>query len=284
MGRLRNILTIAALGSVIALTKTYATKEQLESMQEVLEGETGPRGVVILIALYFFGAILALPVSPLEVITGYKYGFATGLLIVVAGKQTGGMVAYWLGRTVFREFFRTNVMPKWKILRALDGAFKEDGLKMAFAFRSMFIPTPVKNYGCAALGCKFWHATAASMVFGPLYGAANLYGGSAMRAVRDVGGGSEDVNYVKQAVKVVTGGLFVVASMLAMKIMKKHLAKLTEEVEAKADAVETAEQEIRRQPERIVIRENPSPTKTSRTASPLPRARTTTRKRSTSPQ
>jgi uncharacterized membrane protein YdjX (TVP38/TMEM64 family) len=249
--------------------------------------------------LYFFGAILAMPVSPLEVLTGYKYGFATGLVIIVAGKQTGGMVAYWLGRTVFREFFRTNVMPKWKILRALDGAFKEDGLKMAFAFRSMFIPTPVKNYGCAALGCKFWHATAASMVFGPLYGAANLYAGSAMRAVRDVGGGSEDVNYVKQAVKVVTGGLFVVASMLAMKIMKKHLAKLTEEVEAKADAVETAEQEIRRQPERIVIHntitidqsintinlsENPSPTKTSRTASPLPRARTTTRKRSTSPQ
>jgi uncharacterized membrane protein YdjX (TVP38/TMEM64 family) len=280
MGLRAKILAAAALGSVVLLAKTFAPKEEFDawwsSLLEIAEGESGPRGVMIVVALYFFGAILGMPPTPLEFFTGYKYGLTAGFAITVAGKQTGGMVAYWLGRTVFREFFRKNVMPTMKILRALDGAFKEDGLKMAFVFRSMFIPTPVKNYGCAALGCKFWHATAASMVFGPLYGAANLYAGSAARAVRDVGGGGADVNYVKQAVKVLTGGLFVLASIAAMSIMKKHLAKLTEEVEAKAAAAEAQEQQARREREpRAKLPASPRATRTTRrSASPTTRKRT----------
>jgi uncharacterized membrane protein YdjX (TVP38/TMEM64 family) len=226
------------LGALAAFAKQYATKEQMDQLMELAEGETGPRGMALVVGICFFGAIIGMPVVPVEVFTGYKYGMVQGFLLVVLGKQTGGMIAYWIGRTILRDFVRKNIVPKWKILQALDGAFEEEGLKMALAFRSMYIPTGVKNYGCAALGCGFWQATAASMVFGPLYAVTNLYAGATARDLRNAGktAGTGETDYVKQAVKIAMGGFFVLGIGMSMKIMKKQLAKVTAEVEKKAKA------------------------------------------------
>jgi uncharacterized membrane protein YdjX (TVP38/TMEM64 family) len=226
------IVGLAALVTAVYAVKTYATKEQVDALLEVAEGESGPRGMAMVSLFFFFGAVFALPVTPVEVLAGYKYGLAAGFMVVVIGKQLGGMAAYWLGRTVFRDFVRNNIVPQWKILQALDGAFKEEGFKMALVFRSMYIPTPVKNYGCAALGCSFWHATGASMIFGPLYAAANLYAGAMTRSMRDVSGGGE-VDYVALATKVLMGGAFVIGSYVAVREVKTQLGKLTAELEEK---------------------------------------------------
>lgn len=228
------IISLLVLGALLYAGKQYCTKEQMDQLMELAEGESGPKAIAIIIAICFFGAIFGIPTTPLEFFAGYKYGFGYGFLIIVSGKQLGGMAAYWIGRLFLRDWIRKNMVPKWKILMALDGAFEEEGLKMAFAFRSMYIPVAVKSYGCAALGCGFWQATAASMVFGPLYAAANLYAGAATREVRDASSAGGEADWVKNAVKITLGGIFVVGCGFAMKIMKKQLKKVTDELEAKA--------------------------------------------------
>lgn len=233
----KTIVAVLAMGAAAFAVKQFATKEQMDALMQIAEGESGPKGIAIIMALLFFGAIFALPVTPLEFFCGYKFGFLSGFLVVVGAKQTGGICAYWIGRLVLRDFIKRTIVPKWTILQALDGAFEEEGLKMAFAFRSMYIPTGIKNYGCGALGCGFWPSTCASMVFGPLYAAANLYAGATTRELRNAAGGQE-TDYVKQGVKIAMGGFFVVGCGMAMKIMKKQLAKVTAEVEAKANKKE----------------------------------------------
>lgn len=235
MGAASKILGLLAVTGILVLVKQYATKEQMDQLMELAEGESGPRGIAMIMAILFFGSILAMPVTPVEFFCGYKFGFLYGFVIVVFAKQTGGMVAYWIGRLVLRDFIKRTIVPKWTILQALDGAFEEEGLKMALAFRSMYIPTGIKNYGCAALGCGFWQATAASAVFGPLYAAANLYAGATTREVRNATSSTGEVDYVKQGVKVAMGGFFVIGCGMAMKIMKQQLKKVTEKVEAKAN-------------------------------------------------
>lgn len=232
------VLGIGLLCVVLFALKKVLSKEQIDALLEAAEGETGPRGVAFVMVINLIVAIFGLPVTPVEFFCGYKFGMLAGFGVVVVGKQLGGAVAYFIGRFFLRDFLRTNLVPKWKILQAFDGAFAENSWKMAFVFRSMYLPTSVKNYGCAALGCPFWPSMCASMVFGPLYAAANIYAGSTSRTMRSVASsGGEGVDWVSTARTVFSGLLFVGASAIALKEVKKQLAKLDEAklVEAKKD-------------------------------------------------
>lgn len=230
MGAVKNVFLLIGLGAVFFATQGVDKKQLMKDVMFQLEkyGDS-PEGMFYTAVALAVGTIICFPVTILELFIGYTFGFYKGMMIIVLGKQSGGVVAYWLGRTLMRQWVLDNVVAKFKILRALEKSFQTDGLKTALLFRSMYIPVMVKNYGCAALGCGFWQASIASMVFGPLYGLSNLYIGGTARNIMELfdGSGKGDPNVVYMTTAI--GAIGVLSVGVMMKVIRKKCDELVEE-------------------------------------------------------
>lgn len=123
-------------------------------------------GFLLLAGLTVISTICFLPVLVFCIGSGYAFTYALGsaweaVLVGTAscwiGGTTGAMIAFWLGRYVFRDCVEEKLRTH-ETLSALDQVIQEKGLRIMLILRlSPILPSNVLNYITGATKLSSWH-------------------------------------------------------------------------------------------------------------------------------
>jgi uncharacterized membrane protein YdjX (TVP38/TMEM64 family) len=124
----------------------------------------GAAGALLFAAAYIVAPLLLLPASILTVGAGFLYGRIAGTLLVAAFATIAACLAFWLGRTLFRERVRKRIEGDTK-LRAIDAAIGEHGFRLVLLLRlSPVVPFNLLNYALGATQVGFGSYAVASLI------------------------------------------------------------------------------------------------------------------------
>lgn len=189
--------------------------------------------------LFAPGSILTLGVGAAFVGSlGVELGMLVGVLAVWIGASVGAVVAFFLGRYLFRESVM-GWIEDYKWLKAIDSAFRTEGLKLLGLLRlSPLVPFNLFNYLMGTTDISAFDYTIGT-VFGILPGttAYVFLGGVIASTSQSVlsGGGCENAGADSlQTILLIIG---VVLAILAVALLgyyaRGHLKRIIEEEEAK---------------------------------------------------
>lgn len=90
------------------------------------------------------------PVTPIELIVYYIYGFGPGFCIAYTGKIIGCTASYALGQTTCQRCCTTHLGSN-EIIRAIGIVVQTEPYRICFLLRAALVPVAIKNYGLALL-------------------------------------------------------------------------------------------------------------------------------------
>ena len=124
----------------------------------------GASGALLFAGAYIVAPLLLLPASILTVGAGFLYGRIAGTLLVAASATATACLAFWLGRTLFRERVRKRIEADER-LRAVDAAIGAQGFRMVLLLRlSPLFPFNLLNYSLGATQVSFRAYLLASLI------------------------------------------------------------------------------------------------------------------------
>lgn len=140
---------------------------------------TTTTGALAFILLYVVATIALLPESLLTLAAGAAFGIPRAMVLVSIGSTLGATCAFFLGRTLARQWIRRKI-ERWPRFRALDRAIGKHGLWIVFLTRlSPAIPFSWLNYAYGITAVRPRHYILASWI-GMLPGTLlYVYAGSA---------------------------------------------------------------------------------------------------------
>ncbi|NOY41724.1 MAG: TVP38/TMEM64 family protein [Planctomycetes bacterium] len=103
-------------------------------------------GPVLLAAVYIVATVIMVPGTILTLGAGFAFGVVVGTIAVSIGSVLGALAAFWVGRTMARDFVaqKTAQYPKFA---AVDQAVEQAGFKIVLLTRlSPAFPFNVLNY------------------------------------------------------------------------------------------------------------------------------------------
>jgi uncharacterized membrane protein YdjX (TVP38/TMEM64 family) len=177
------ILTVIT-GSIFLPVKEWLVK--------ILEwtGQLGFWGPVFVIVLYIVACILFLPGSALTLGTGFVFELFVGTIAVSIGSTLGACAAFWIGRTVARDWISSKVEANEKFA-AIDNAVGQQGFKIVLLTRlSPVFPFNLLNYTFGLTKVSFAQYALASWI-GMLPGTIMyVYFGATLRSLADAATGN----------------------------------------------------------------------------------------------
>ncbi len=127
------LILLLATGIVLFLLtplKEFLDPERLLSLiQSAREKWWTP---TLIIAIYGFGGLVAIPAVPLTLGIGAVYGLGYGMLYSTLAANLGAVVDFWAARYLGREFVARILKGKW---RAFDDKVAAHGLRYIFYLR-----------------------------------------------------------------------------------------------------------------------------------------------------
>jgi len=139
----------------------------------------GVMGMVVYV--FFFAAVVVfgLPVTVVETIPGFLFGWEWGFVVAFAGKNLGNAISIALGKTCFRNYIQTKIAPKYRTLRVVQKFARTNGIVAIMIFRVLvFSPLALKNYGLALCDIEASHILIAAMITGAPFAVWWTYLGS----------------------------------------------------------------------------------------------------------
>jgi uncharacterized membrane protein YdjX (TVP38/TMEM64 family) len=120
-------------------------KSEIESILTWVAAWRGAAAVPF-IFIYAFAALVLLPDSLLTIAAGVIFGLVRGLVLVSIGSMLGATAAFFLGRSLARDWVHRRI-DRWPKFRALDRAISRHGFWVVFLTRlSPIIPYGLLNY------------------------------------------------------------------------------------------------------------------------------------------
>jgi uncharacterized membrane protein YdjX (TVP38/TMEM64 family) len=129
--------------------KEYLTKETLGRFLET----SGFWAPVIFILVYAVGICLFVPGTLLTAIGAAIFGAYWGFLYVWVGAMAGASAAFWIGRTLGREFAASMTGDR---LRKYDDAIERNGFATVLYLRLVYFPFTPMNFGMGLTKVRFW--------------------------------------------------------------------------------------------------------------------------------
>lgn len=123
----------------------YLTVEKISALFDHLRASWW--APLALIAIYIVLCPLGVPASPMMLAGGMVFGFIPGFLYNLTGTWLGGVVTYFLGRILGRDFVQHLAGNR---LKKVERAVARRGFWSLVTLRLLPIPYPLVNY-CAAL-------------------------------------------------------------------------------------------------------------------------------------
>jgi uncharacterized membrane protein YdjX (TVP38/TMEM64 family) len=145
------VIFIAAAIYVIRFTpaKEFFTLTALSNFLE----SAGMLAPVLFILVYAVGVCLFVPGTLLTVLGAAIFGAYWGFLYVWIGAMIGASVAFWVGRTLGREFAASMIGDR---LKKYDDAIGRNGFATVLYLRLVYFPFTPMNFGMGLTKVRFW--------------------------------------------------------------------------------------------------------------------------------
>ena len=129
--------------------KDYLTAEALADFLD-LAGFWAP---LVFVLVYTAGICLFLPGTLLTGLGAAIFGPYWGFLYVWVGAMAGASAAFWIGRTLGREFAASLIGDK---LKRYDDAIERNGFATVLYLRLVYFPFTPMNFGMGLTRVRFW--------------------------------------------------------------------------------------------------------------------------------
>jgi uncharacterized membrane protein YdjX (TVP38/TMEM64 family) len=145
------LVFILAAISVIRFTpvKGLLTREALGHLVE----SAGPWAPLLFVLVYGVGVCLFVPGTLLTALGAAIFGAYWGFLYVWVGAMVGSSAAFWIGRTLGREFAASMIGDR---LRKYDDAIARNGFATVLYLRLVYFPFTAMNFGMGLTKVRFW--------------------------------------------------------------------------------------------------------------------------------
>lgn len=146
-------------------------------------------GPVFVVGFYIIACVFFLPGSILTVSTGFVFKVIVGTITVSIGSTLGACAAFWVGRTIARDWISRKIAKNEKFA-AIDSAVGQRGFAIVLLLRlSPVFPFNLLNYAFGVTKVPFWKYALASW-FGMLPGTLMyVYIGAGLRSLADAAAG-----------------------------------------------------------------------------------------------
>jgi uncharacterized membrane protein YdjX (TVP38/TMEM64 family) len=129
--------------------KEIFTREKLGHLLE----SAGAWAPLIFMLVYAAGVCLFVPGTLLTALGAAIFGPYRGFLYVWIGAMAGASAAFWIGRTLGREFAASLVGDR---LRKYDDAIERNGFATVLYLRLIYFPFTPMNFGMGLTKVRFW--------------------------------------------------------------------------------------------------------------------------------
>jgi uncharacterized membrane protein YdjX (TVP38/TMEM64 family) len=151
---LKAILFVLFIVAAISIIRFTPAKEFLtqESLSRVLE-KAGFCAPLIYIVIYAAGICFFVPGTLLTAIGAAIFGPYWGFVYVWIGATIGASAAFWIGRTLGREFAASLIGDR---LKKYDVAIERNGFATVLYLRLVYFPFTAMNFGMGLTKVRFW--------------------------------------------------------------------------------------------------------------------------------
>lgn len=108
---------------------------------------------IVFMAIYTAGVCLFLPGTLLTGLGAAIFGAYWGFVYVWFGAMAGSSIAFWIGRTLGREFAASLIGNK---LQKYDDAIERNGFATVLYLRLVYFPFTPMNFGMGLTKVRFW--------------------------------------------------------------------------------------------------------------------------------
>jgi len=105
------------------------------------------------VAVYMLGICLFVPGTVLTALGAALFGPYRGFLCVWIGAMAGASAAFWIGRTLGREFAASLIGDR---LKKYDDAIERNGFATVLYLRLIYFPFTAMNFGMGLTKVQFW--------------------------------------------------------------------------------------------------------------------------------
>ena len=207
---MRYVVYALVLGLCLALYRAGGVTPLIQTAVETTREQVEVLGKPVAAALYiiFVGLWVAacLPITLLEVAPGAIFGFRWGMICAICGKNLGNYICFVVGRFLARDYVRSVMLRKYRVLRAIDRMLARDGFKVVLMVRLAYLPMPLKNYGLSVLDVSFIHYAAAALLTGLPFAVMWVTIGTKIANVQDLFSGKVQISELMAEMTGSTGG------------------------------------------------------------------------------
>jgi uncharacterized membrane protein YdjX (TVP38/TMEM64 family) len=108
---------------------------------------------LVFVLVYTAGICLFLPGTLLTALGAALFGAYWGFVFVYAGAMAGASVAFWIGRTLGRDFAASLVGER---LKRYDEAIERNGFAAVLYLRLIYFPFTLLNFSMGLTRVRFW--------------------------------------------------------------------------------------------------------------------------------
>jgi len=108
---------------------------------------------LVFVLIYTAGICLFVPGTLLTALGAALFGAYGGFVYVWIGAMAGATVAFWIGRTLGRDFAASLIGEK---LKKYDEGIEKNGFATVLYLRLVYFPFTLMNFGMGLTRVKFW--------------------------------------------------------------------------------------------------------------------------------
>ncbi len=153
-GLFKAVVFAAFIAAAIVLVRLTPVKEYLtaDALGRLL-ADAGLWAPLVFIVIYALGVCLFVPGSILTGLGAVIFGAYWGFVYVWVGAMIGASAAFFIGRTLGREFAASLVGGR---LRKYDDAIERNGFATVLYLRLIYFPFTPLNFGMGLTRVRFW--------------------------------------------------------------------------------------------------------------------------------
>ena len=153
-GLVKALLLLAFIIAAICVikftpVKGYLTAEALGSFLD----KAGIWAPIVYMIVYAVGVCLFVPGTILTGLGGAIFGAYWGFVYVWIGAMIGASIAFWIGRTLGRDFASSLIGDK---LKKYDDGIERNGFATVLYLRLVYFPFTPLNFGMGLTKVRFW--------------------------------------------------------------------------------------------------------------------------------